>query len=303
MGAVDCRADQGEGVADDPAAGLRSRAVFPNSCGQVSHSDGETLARPIETAIKHDVIPLLLRGLSRPSVARELAHDLAVTSEPPSADEITELARQVQLTDIAPALALVAAVRARGVDIESVYLNLLAPAARRLGEWWSDDRCDFAVVTMGVGQLHAIMRLLVPEFQASAAPAASGHSAVMISAPGAQHSFGAAMLAEFFRRAGWMAWNAAPASLDELISLMRRSWFSIVGLSVATDRHLSEVPAQIRAVRRESRNRSVGIMVGGPAFAADPGLFARMGADGTAVDARQAVHRAALIANMLGNRR
>ena len=60
----------------------------------------------------------------------------------------------------------VEALRAQGVSLESLYLDLLAGAARRLGEWWASDLCDFADVTVGVGRLQQILRELSPEFRA-----------------------------------------------------------------------------------------------------------------------------------------
>jgi MerR family transcriptional regulator, light-induced transcriptional regulator len=48
---------------------------------------------------------------------------------------------------------------------------------------------------------------------------------------------------------------------------------------------LREAP---RAVRRPSRNDSIGVLVGGPAFYGRPELVAEVGADGTARDGREA---------------
>jgi hypothetical protein len=46
---------------------------------------------------------------------------------------------------------------ARGVSHETLLVDLLAPAARLLGELWEDDRCDFVDVTMGLWRLQQVV--------------------------------------------------------------------------------------------------------------------------------------------------
>jgi methanogenic corrinoid protein MtbC1 len=48
------------------------------------------------------------------------------------------------------------------------------------------------------------------------------------------------------------------------------------------------VESCVRTVRQVSRNRAVGIMVGGPAFVVQPSLAGQVGADGYATDGREA---------------
>ena len=47
----------------------------------------------------------------------------------------------------------VAFLRERGVSVESLYLDLFGPIARRLGEMWEDDACDFSTVTVALGEM------------------------------------------------------------------------------------------------------------------------------------------------------
>lgn len=42
---------------------------------------------------------------------------------------------------------------ARGVGIDAIFVDLLAPAARRLGVLWEEDLCDFLDVTIGLWRL------------------------------------------------------------------------------------------------------------------------------------------------------
>ena len=51
---------------------------------------------------------------------------------------------------------------------------------------------------------------------------------------------------------------------------MRDQWFAVVGFSASCGTRLDLLAASIRAARRASRNRGVGVMVGGPLFIEPP---------------------------------
>ena len=110
----------------------------------------------------------------------------------------------------------------------------------------------------------------------------AGESVLLTIIPGEQHSFGLSMVAEFFRRAG----------AQELTSLVHNHWFDIVGFSVSSDRRLDELKKDIHDIRRGSRNRHVGIIIGGPMVIAQPDLVASMGADIMSADATTAPQQA-----------
>ena len=238
--------------------------------------------------IKADVIPRLL--LIRGRAARPRMPETAMTG--PIAAEIGELAAIAMRQDFTPALAFVDSVRLRGVSLDSVFLDLLTPAARHLGEMWDQDRASFGEVTLGLAVLHQVLRELGPAFQTGAA--ATGHDlrALLAPVPGEQHNFGLAMVAEFFRRAGWSVRGEAMTTRRELVTAVRGTWFAVVGLSLASEGRLEALAACIRAIRRASRNPAVGILVGGPIFVAHPELVRSVGADATAVDGKHVVLQA-----------
>ena len=63
----------------------------------------------------------------------------------------------------------------------------------------------------------------------------------------------------------------------------------MVGFSVGSVLKLEELKFAIRAVRLESRNKNITVMVGGPIFVAHPEYVDLVGADMTAADGRDAV--------------
>jgi hypothetical protein len=55
--------------------------------------------------------------------------------------------------DLEAAATCVIIMRDRGLFMKTLYMELLEPTARYLGEMWNKDDCDFVDVTIGVGRL------------------------------------------------------------------------------------------------------------------------------------------------------
>jgi methanogenic corrinoid protein MtbC1 len=234
-----------------------------------------------------------------------LAHRAAPASRrsaAASSEQIAHFAHLVLGQDVSAAFAYIEQVRARGMSLESVYLELLAPAARHLGELWEADLCDFTQVTVGLWRLQQVVRDLSPAFQPQAECSDQTRRVLLVPVRGEQHTFGLLMVADFFRRSGWDVWAGTPASSNELVGIVRSDWFAVVGFSVSCDTHLDGLASDIHAVRRSSRNRGLGVMVGGPVFLERPELAALVGADATAMDAQQACEQAESLLAMLARR-
>lgn len=206
--------------------------------------------------------------------------------------EVETLAQLAIDADGSAAMAYVAAAWERGVGMEVLCLGLLAPAARRLGERWQEDRCSFLQVTLGVGRLQQALFRLAPRFPRPRRGDVGGHRALIAPAVGEQHTFGAQMTAELFRQDGWLTSGGPFRSRTELCATLRRTWFDVVGLSLATQRLLDSVAADIGAIRGASRNPQLVVLIGGRLVERHPGLVAGIGADGTAADARAAPQQA-----------
>jgi methanogenic corrinoid protein MtbC1 len=270
------------------AQGIRRESIVfkPGSGG--AHE--EWLQRTIET----EIVPRLM-----------LAHRLAGSAVPaaapdaliPTASDVEALAAMILADDCPSCAGFIETLRDRGIGLEPLFLDLLAPTARLLGVMWERDQCDFTQVTLGLWRIQNLLFDLSPDLPESASdPSMPLRRAMFASAPGSQHTLGLMMVSEFFRRAGWDVWAEQAASLDEMASVARNDWFDLIGLSASTDSHILGVTNTIRALRKASKNPAVGVMVGGPIFLARPELVAVVGADFTAVDARQAVETAAVFA-------
>jgi methanogenic corrinoid protein MtbC1 len=253
----------------------------------------ERLSRLVDT-IERDIIPRLVRAHSQTPAANSTA-DLPL----PTRADVVAFTAHVMDRDDAGIQALLAELRSRGISVESIYVGLLAPAARHLGELWEDDRCHFAEVTVGMGRLQQIMRGLSTAFGTEIDPPAGGRRALLMPAPGDQHTFGLSMVAEFFARAGWEVVGVMDLQATGFEDRIREEWFDLVGISAGSTTRLDSILSCIAKVRRLSHNRTVAVMVGGPLFVTHPELVEQLGADGVATDGQ---HAPALAERLLGRR-
>lgn len=213
--------------------------------------------------------------------------------------EVRSLADLLVNPDFGLACSYVESQRAMGKSVEALFLTLLAPTADWLGELWKADLCDMVDVTVGMGRLLQLVHELSGAFQNEVEHGENGPRVLLVPAPSEQHAFGVTLVAEFFRRAGWDVATGPAISSGELVSIVRREWFAMVGLSASCESHLDVLASTIRAVRRAARNRSIGIMVGGRLFVERPEMVALVGADATAGDARQAPQQAEKLLSLL----
>ena len=248
----------------------------------------------LKRTVERDVIPRLL--------SRRRAGPARAVVAAPGAGQVERLVGIVLNGTDEEACAWVDRLRDGGVPIESLFLDLLGPAARVLGRMWEDDSCSFSDVTLGLGRLSQAMRRLGDDFCGHVSAPVSAPSALLVQMPGEQHGFGLAMVVQFFRRAGWNVRQAPAATSAEIVGLVRAESLGIIGISVSCSARLESLAADIRAVRAYSRNRGIGVMVGGPPFVAHPQLAAMVGADATAADGKQAVRQAADLLGVMAAR-
>jgi methanogenic corrinoid protein MtbC1 len=175
---------------------------------------------------------------------------------------------------------------------DALLHELLAPAARLLGQMWEEDSCDFTTVTIGVYRLTQIMK----ETEVVTTEVSPSHDSdrriLLLPAPGEQHSFGINLVADAFRGDGWCVRSAPAVSRSQLLRLVKDEWFDVIGLSVSTERFLKGLPVCIRAVRAASCNKRAFVMLGGYAVTSHPERARFLGANSLAEDAVKAVQLA-----------
>lgn len=176
-----------------------------------------------------------------------------------------------------------------GNSVETIYIDLLAPAARKLGEYWEDDSEDFVGVTMGLWRIQEILRELTLRIPPKSRPGHGQRSALFSTMPGEQHSFGTLMLAECFQRAGWDTDVLIEPTQSELTGKCAKRHYDLVGLTVSRDCSTGSLSSVVSTVKAVSGNPHIRVMVGGRVINEQPELVDECGADATAIDAISAV--------------
>ncbi|KQT55094.1 coenzyme B12-binding protein [Methylobacterium sp. Leaf456] len=200
---------------------------------------------------------------------------------------VAEFTDLVLEQDVAALVAAFKALMEKGYSVDDLFLDLLAPSAALLGRLWDEDLCDFIEVTAGLARLQFLLSMFRTD--GNIAPYDDKRRVLLMGAPGEQHTFGMAIVDQFLRKAGWNVVSGLACSAQQIAELVGSEWFGVVGLTLSCETHLDQLAASIRAVRRASRNPSIGVMVGGPVFLEHPEFVRQVGADASAVDAPTAV--------------
>jgi methanogenic corrinoid protein MtbC1 len=236
--------------------------------------------------VSNEVVPRLMR-LHTEVVADAPPVEVLIDALRPSSADVDALAHIVLGDDLEAAATYVTIMRDRGLSMETLYIELLEPTARHLGEMWDNDECDFIDVTIGVGRLQKLLAIFnetytLPEL-------GTRRRVLMATTPGNQHSFGASMIERLLSAAGWQVDAEYSGVADDIINVVSRNWFAVIGLTAGSDRQLEALKSIIVEIRKESQNEAIGIMVGGPMFIENPEMASAMGADATAPNAPTAV--------------
>lgn len=185
------------------------------------------------------------------------------------------------------ALSLVRTEMERGLTSRALYLDVLAPAMRAVGELWEQNR-------ISVAQEHycsAVTQLALAEAYPRLVKAHGSEWRVLIACvPGELHEIGARMVADFFGFDGWDAtYLGELGGFEELDHGLRESQAQLLGISVTMSSNLSVTAELIAHLRATPALAELKIIFGGRALALDHEAWRRLGGDGYAADAERAV--------------
>ncbi len=171
-----------------------------------------------------------------------------------------------------------------GAEPTDVYIDVLAPALRRIGDRWARG-------SVSVGEEHratAAARRVVGRVGPRFARRGRGRGVVLLGgAAGDHHEMPGVMLADVLRGAGFDVVDlGANTPADSFVEAAHRTNCSAVGISASTDDAVGATERTVRVLHEKVPGCPV--LVGGPAIASRKAAIA-LGADGWAPDARAAV--------------
>lgn len=212
---------------------------------------------------------------------------------------VSEMTRRALLPDASAVMDHVDQLAEAGFPASALFLDVLAPCARRLGTMWEDDEASFAEVTLGLGRLRAAFEILRLRDMPDPVPGAAARRelrAHFAPVPGERHTFGLAMVEHLFQQEGWITGSTPDATGQTLLDLVAQEHIDILGLTVTCANLLERLPALVKDVRRASSNPRLCVVLGGGLAGTVPDLAERCGADGAATDGASALELARRLA-------
>jgi MerR family transcriptional regulator, light-induced transcriptional regulator len=172
-----------------------------------------------------------------------------------------------------------------GTPVTDIFLRVFQPSQYEIGLLWQTRKINVAQEHYATAITQTLMSQLQP-YLLKAPP--NGRCVVATSVSGEQHDMGIRMVASFFETAGWRTYYlGANTPTHCLIQILVEQKVDLLAISATFAPHLRATQELIGHARGAVSGLS--ILVGGYPFNRAPDLWRRLGADGYAPDARQAV--------------
>jgi methanogenic corrinoid protein MtbC1 len=172
-------------------------------------------------------------------------------------------------------------------DLPDFYLSVIQPAMYRVGSLWESGAISVAQEHLASAITNRVVLGLAATLRTIGRPWRG--LAVVSAAPGELHELGAWMVSDLLELDGWaVRYLGANTPPEDLISLVATLRPDLLGLSATMVFNLPKTKEIIGVLRTEPSLSAVRILVGGAAFALQPGLWKRLGAHAWAADARDA---------------
>jgi methanogenic corrinoid protein MtbC1 len=251
-----------------------SRRLHSSREGRPASKNDDFVPVVLNRILGMEVIPALVRRHPL------MTPDLQVDAIHPG---VAELARRLVASEPEAAFELIDQLQTGTGSIAKLCASYFEPAARALGDLWSNDDCTELDVSLGMNQLQMAVRrrniALVPiAFHGSPMPAV-----LVATQPGEIHSLTATLDAEVLWHDGWDTHCEHPETDDELNEMVATHWFDALDLSLsAAFRHEDWLPRMAKTIaqaRKASRNPSLVVVVGGRVFHEQADAAKRVGAD------------------------
>lgn len=188
--------------------------------------------------------------------------------------------------------------RSFGHDMRLLYRDLVEPAARELGDRWSEDRLTSFEVTVALTHLQQSVRRIGARIAPTVEPGDEQVRDVLIlSHPAEPSILGATLAGDVFRNAGWFVQVEFPQTDSEALASVRAARYHVLVFLLGDVRShadkLDSVAACIASLRKTSRNRDIGVIVGGRAVLDRPeATAAAVGAEAAFTTAADAFEKA-----------
>lgn len=257
----------------------------------------DALREVLEEELPEDARDVVLSTLDEGRAALEEPAEEAPLDDPSTAPH--PLASRYLLTvlegDARGALDGIAKALDEGLDPRAAYLDVLLAAQDEVGRMWHAGEVTVAEEHFVSDTTERAMALVA--HRAERAPP-NGKTVLAAAVAGNVHAIGMRAVADLFELEGWRVVSlGADVPVDDVAAAATFFDVDLVALSAALAIQLKVVEETVAVLRRAA---AVKIMVGGSAFAESPDLWRRLGADGYAESATDAVALGAELTGVAG---
>jgi methanogenic corrinoid protein MtbC1 len=176
---------------------------------------------------------------------------------------------------------------AAGTSVKDIYLHVFQTAQYEIGRLWQTNRMTIAEEHYCTAATQLIMSQLYSHIFATAK---NGQTLVATCVSGDLHEIGVRMVADFFEMEGWNTYYlGSNINHEDIIATIIEHQADVLAISATICFHVDTVRELIQAVRENPATTSVKILTGGYPFNRDPDLWRKVGADGFATNAEQAI--------------
>jgi methanogenic corrinoid protein MtbC1 len=174
-----------------------------------------------------------------------------------------------------------------GVPVKDIYEHVFQRSQREVGRLWQINKISVAQEHYCTAATQLVMSQLYPRIFASE----KGTSTLVATCvAGDLHEIGLRMVADFFEIEGWNTFYlGANMPAQAVVETLAQRRAQVLAISATISFHLHAVGELIQKVRAHPACRGVKILVGGYPFSVAPDLWRKMGADGSAAGAQDAV--------------
>ncbi|WP_143080066.1 cobalamin B12-binding domain-containing protein [Hymenobacter arizonensis] len=174
-----------------------------------------------------------------------------------------------------------------GTDVRDLYLHVLQPAQREVGNLWHSSTITVAQEHYCTAATASLMAQLQPYFQRTPR---NGHRLLAACVAGDLHTLGLQMVADFLEYEGWeVCYLGASTPLDSIRRMAAEQGVDLLLTAASMPHHVPLLSELVAALRRDAITRHVKVLVGGRPFAQDAALWESTGADAWASNAEEAV--------------
>ncbi len=176
-----------------------------------------------------------------------------------------------------------------GVSVRDIYLYVFQRTQYEVGRLWQINQVSVAQEHYCTAATQFIMSQLYPYIFSTRK---NGRVLVGTCVAGDLHEIGVRMVSDFFEMEGWDTFYlGANTPTPDLVRTLVDRRADVLAVSATMSFHVRAVTGLIAAVRAEMGD-SIKVLVGGYPFNIDPDLWRRIGADGSAGNAAEAIELA-----------